>query len=185
MIIIPTLEFSPCRNSRDRNSGPNSYSRVIVSTHMRVCNRWAIGHNVFQRCWNPREITKIRLLSSPSFYAFRPIYLFCICVFTVRVIEDGVNSSQDFIHVKFYIRANDSQFTPTDLAVFVHLSHFKTTARHPIQVINHRGRVPIGQESSIIGFAVACVEYCRWNVGLEAQWNFIYGETTVSSHRRI
>src|SRR6218665_2087479 len=41
--------------------------------------------------------------------------------------------------VKFYIWANDSHFTSTDLVVFVHLSHFKTTARRPIQVTNYSG----------------------------------------------
>jgi len=68
--------------------------------------------------------------------------------------------------VKFYIRANNSQFTSSDLAVFVHLSHFKTTARRLIQVINYRGRVPLDQEANIFCFAVSFVEYCRWNAGL-------------------
>jgi len=87
--------------------------------------------------------------------------------------------------VKFYIRANDSHFTSTDLAVFVQLSHFKTTARRPIQVTDYRGRVPLGQEANIFCFAVSFVRYCPWNVGLEAQWNFIYGQTTAISHRLI
>src|SRR6218665_3767183 len=51
--------------------------------------------------------------------------------------------------VRFYIRANDSQFTSTDLAVIVHLRHFKTTARRPIQVTNYSGRVPLSQEANI------------------------------------
>src|SRR6218665_3132128 len=63
--------------------------------------------------------------------------------------------------MKVYIRANDSQFTSTDLAVFIHLSHFKSTARRPIQVTNYRGRVPLGQEANIFCFAVSFVEYCR------------------------
>jgi len=86
---------------------------------------------------------------------------------------------------KLYIRANDSQFTSTDLAVFVHLSHFEETARRPIQVTNYRSRVPLGQEANSFCFALSLVEYCRWNVALEAQWNFIYGRTTASSHRLI
>src|SRR6218665_297959 len=60
--------------------------------------------------------------------------------------------------VKFYIRANDSQFTSTDLAVFIHLSHFKETARRPIQVTNYSGRVPLGQESNIF---LLCRVLCR------------------------
>src|SRR6218665_1712579 len=62
--------------------------------------------------------------------------------------------------VKFYIRANDSQFTSTDLAVFVLLSHFKTTARRRIQVTNYSDRVPLDQEANIFCFAVSFVEYC-------------------------
>src|SRR6218665_2911695 len=54
--------------------------------------------------------------------------------------------------VRFYIRANDSPFTSTDLAVFVHLSHFEITARRPNQVKNYRGRVPLGQEANIFLF---------------------------------
>jgi len=53
--------------------------------------------------------------------------------------------------VKFYIRANDSQFTSTDLAVFVHFSHFEETASRSIQVTNYRGRDPLGQEANITG----------------------------------
>jgi len=87
--------------------------------------------------------------------------------------------------MKFYIRANDSQFTSTALAVFIHLSHFEETTRRPIQVTNYRSRDPLGPEANIFCFAVSFVEYCRWNVGLEAQWNFIYGQTTASSHRLI
>src|SRR6218665_1578935 len=60
--------------------------------------------------------------------------------------------------MKFYIRANDSQFTSTDLAVFVHLSNFEETARRPIQVTNYRGRVPLGQEANIVLF---CNFFCR------------------------
>jgi len=77
--------------------------------------------------------------------------------------------------VKFYIWANDSQFTSNDLAVFVHLSHFEETARRPTQVTTNRGRVPLGQEANIFCFAFSFVEYCPWNVGQEAQRNFIYG----------
>src|SRR6218665_312793 len=55
--------------------------------------------------------------------------------------------------VKFYIRANDSQFTATDLAVCVHLSFFEETARRLIQVTNYRGRDPLGQEANITGAA--------------------------------
>src|SRR6218665_1132834 len=44
--------------------------------------------------------------------------------------------------LKVYIRANDSPFTSTNLAAFVHLSHFEETARRSIQVITKRGRVP-------------------------------------------
>src|SRR6218665_3326073 len=65
--------------------------------------------------------------------------------------------------MKFYIhvRANDSPFTSTNLAVFIHWSHFKTTARRPILVTNYKGRVPLGQETNIFRFAVSFVEYCR------------------------
>jgi len=87
--------------------------------------------------------------------------------------------------VKVYIRANDSLFTSTDFAVFVHLSHFEETARRQIQVTHYSGRVPLGQEANIFCFTVSFVEYCSWNVGLEAQQNFIYGQTTASSHRLI
>src|SRR6218665_2874426 len=52
---------------------------------------------------------------------------------------------------KFYIRANDSQFTSTDLAVFVHLSNFEETARRSNQVTNYRRRDPLGQEADITG----------------------------------
>jgi len=44
-----------------------------------------------------------------------------------------------------------------------------------VQVTNYRSRVPLGQEANIFYFSVSFVEYYRWNVGLEAQWNFIYG----------
>src|SRR6218665_62855 len=63
--------------------------------------------------------------------------------------------------IKFYIRAHDSLFTSTGLSVFVHLSHFETTARRPIQVANYRGRIPLGKEANIFCFAVSFVEYCR------------------------
>src|SRR6218665_1860540 len=63
--------------------------------------------------------------------------------------------------VKFYIRAKDSQFTSTDLAVFVHLSHLKTTARRPILVTYYRVQVPLLQDANIFRFAVSLVEYCR------------------------
>src|SRR6218665_1182729 len=62
---------------------------------------------------------------------------------------------------RFDIRANDSQFTSTDLAVFVHLSHFEKTARRPFQVPNYRGRVPLGQNKNIFCFAVSFVGCCR------------------------
>src|SRR6218665_1201526 len=71
--------------------------------------------------------------------------------------------------MKYYVRANNSPFTSTDLAVFVRLSHFKTTARRPFRVTNYRGRVPLFQEANIFCFAVSFAEYCRRNVGLEAQ----------------
>ena len=45
--------------------------------------------------------------------------------------------------------------------------------------------VPLGQKANIFCFAVSFVEYCHWNVGLESQWNFIYGQTTAISHRLI
>src|SRR6218665_151309 len=57
---------------------------------------------------------------------------------------------------KFYIRAYDSLFTSTDLAVFVHLSHFEETVRRPIQVTNYRSRVPLGQEANSFCFALFC-----------------------------
>src|SRR6218665_1845588 len=60
--------------------------------------------------------------------------------------------------VTFYIRAIDSQFTSTDLAVFDHLSQFKTTARRPIQVTNDRGRVP--SQSALEFCPIHCPNGC-------------------------
>src|SRR6218665_3088185 len=71
-------------------------------------------------------------------------FLFCRFFCRILPLKCWPRSS-----VKFYIRANDSQFTSTDLAVFIHLSHLKTTTRRPIQVINYRGRVPLGPEANI------------------------------------
>src|SRR6218665_1190161 len=84
------------------------------------------------------------------------IFLFCRFLCRKLPLKCWPRSS-----VKFYIRANDIQFTSTDLAVFVHLSHLKTTARRPILVTNYRGRVPLGQEANIFCFVVSFVEYCR------------------------
>src|SRR6218665_218481 len=64
-------------------------------------------------------------------------FLFCRFFCRILPLKCWPRSS-----VKFSILANDSQFTSTDLAVFVHLSHFKTTTRRPIQAPNYRGRVP-------------------------------------------
>jgi len=97
-------------------------------------------------------------------------FLFCRFFWRILPLKCWPRSS-----VKFYIRANDSQFISTDLAVFVHLSRFEETARRPIQVKNYRGRVPLEKEANIFCFAVSFVEYCSWNAGLEAQWNFVYG----------
>src|SRR6218665_2172183 len=83
-------------------------------------------------------------------------YSFCRFFCRILPLKSWPRSS-----VKFYIRANDNQFTSTDLAVFIHLNHFITTARRPIQVTNYRGRVPLGQEANIFCFAVSFVEYCR------------------------
>src|SRR6218665_2060679 len=83
-------------------------------------------------------------------------FLFCRFFCRILLLKCWPRSS-----MKFDIRANDSQFTSTDLALFVNLSHFKTTARRPFRVTNYRGRVPLGQEPSIIRFAVSFVEYCR------------------------
>src|SRR6218665_1098668 len=80
-------------------------------------------------------------------------FLFCRFFCRILQLKSWPRSS-----VKFYIRANDSQFTSTDLAVFVHFSHFKTTVRRPIQVTNFRGRVPLGHGPNIFCFAVPFVE---------------------------
>src|SRR6218665_2647224 len=61
-------------------------------------------------------------------------FLFCRFFCRILPLKCWPRSS-----VKFCIRANDSPFTSTDLAVFVHLSHFKTTARRPIQMTNYSG----------------------------------------------
>src|SRR6218665_212966 len=114
---------------------------------------------------------------------FRPgSEYFLFCPFFCRILPQKCWPRTS---TKLYIRANDSQFTSTDLAVFDHLSHFKTTAKRQIQVTNDRGRVSLGQEASIFCFALSFVEYCRRNVGLEPQRNFVYGQTTASSHRLI
>src|SRR6218665_3557743 len=63
--------------------------------------------------------------------------------------------------MKFYVRANNSPFTSPDLAVFVHLCHFKTTTGRSNQVTNYGGRVPLGQEANIYCFALSFIEYCR------------------------
>jgi len=107
-------------------------------------------------------------------------FLFCRFFGRILPLKRWPRSSE-----KFYIRANDSPFTSTDLAVFVHLNHFEETARRPTQVTTNRGRVPLGQEANIFCFALSFLEYCPWNVGQEAQRNFIYGQTTDSSHRLI
>src|SRR6218665_1958882 len=91
-------------------------------------------------------------------------YSFCRFLCRILPLKSWPRSS-----VKFYIRANDSQFTSTDLAVIVHKSHFKTTARRPLRVTNYRERVPLGQDANIFCFAVSFVEYYLRNVGLEAQ----------------
>src|SRR6218665_2906414 len=75
-------------------------------------------------------------------------FLFCRFFCRILPLKCWPRSS-----VKFYIRANDSQFRSTDLAVFVQLSHFEETARRPIQVTNYSGRVPLGQESNICCYA--------------------------------
>src|SRR6218665_644706 len=93
------------------------------------------------KCWSR---------SSKKFYI---IVLFCRFLCRILLLKCWPSSSK-----KFYIRAYDSQFTSTDLAVFVHLSHFETKARRPIQVTNYRGRVPLGQESIIFLF---CRFFCR------------------------
>src|SRR6218665_2383669 len=83
--------------------------------------------------------------------------IFLFCPFFCRILQLKCWSRSS---MKFYIRANVSPFTSTDLAVFVHLSHFKTKARRPIQVTNYSGRVPLGQKANIYCFAVSFVEYC-------------------------
>src|SRR6218665_3305799 len=61
-------------------------------------------------------------------------FLFCRFICTILQLKCWPRSSK-----KFYIRAYDRLFTSTDLAVFVHLSHFRTMARRPIQVTNYSG----------------------------------------------
>src|SRR6218665_446894 len=80
-------------------------------------------------------------------------FLFCRFFCRILPLKCWPRSS-----VKLYIWANDSQFTWTDLAVFVHLSHFETTARRPIQVTNYNDRVPLGQEANTFLF---CRFFCR------------------------
>src|SRR6218665_412633 len=82
---------------------------------------------------------------------------FLLCRFFCRILPLKCSPRSS---VKFYIRANDSQFTSTDLAVFVHSSHFEETARRPLQVTNYRDRVPLGKEANIFCFAVSFEEYC-------------------------
>src|SRR6218665_3741111 len=75
--------------------------------------------------------------------------IFLICRFFCRILP---LKYWDRSSVKLYIRANDSQFTSTDLADFVHLRRFEETARRPIQVTNYRSRVPLGQEANSFCF---------------------------------
>src|SRR6218665_2975779 len=82
-------------------------------------------------------------------------FLFCPFLCRILLLKCWPRSS-----VKFYTRANDSQFTSTDLSVFVHLSHFEETAKRPIQVTSNRGRAPLRQEANIF-FALSFVENCR------------------------
>src|SRR6218665_361130 len=63
-------------------------------------------------------------------------YSFCRFFCRILPLKSWPRSS-----VKFYIWANDSQFTSTDLAIFIHLSQFEETARRPIQVTNYWDRV--------------------------------------------
>src|SRR6218665_3985782 len=96
-------------------------------------------------------------LQGPS--TLRPVseyFLFCRFFCRILPLKCWPRSS-----VKFFIRANFSHFTLTDLAVFVHLSHLKITTRRLIQVTNYSGRVPLGQEANIFCFAVSFVGYCR------------------------
>src|SRR6218665_2519821 len=83
-------------------------------------------------------------------------FLFCRFFSRILPLKCWPRSS-----VRFYIRVNFSHFTPTDLAVFVHLSHFEETARRLFQVTNYRGRVPLGQEANTFYFAASFVGYCR------------------------
>src|SRR6218665_1808125 len=112
--------------------------------------------------WSHFKITARRLIQVTNYRGRVPlgqeanIFLFYRFFYMILPLKCWSRRS-----VRFYIRANDSQFTPTDLAVFVHWSHFKTTARRLIQVTNYRGRVPLGQEANIFCFAVSFVEYCR------------------------
>src|SRR6218665_1100808 len=66
------------------------------------------------------------------------IFLFCRVLCRILALKCWPRSS-----VKCYIRANDSQFTSTDLACFVQLSHFEETARRPIQVTNYMSQFPL------------------------------------------
>src|SRR6218665_492650 len=93
--------------------------------------------------WSHFKITARRLIQVTNYRGRVPlgqeanIFLFCRLFCRILPLKYWPRSS-----VKFYTRSNDSQFTSTDLAVIVHLSHFKTTARRPIQVTNYRADTP-------------------------------------------
>src|SRR6218665_844761 len=110
------------------------------------------------------SVSSEKLQGPCSLFPGSEYFLFCRFFCRILPLKCWPRSSK-----KFYIQANDSQFTSTDLAVFVPLSHLEETARRPIQVTNYRGRVPLGQEANIFCFAFSFVEYCRSKVGLEAQ----------------
>src|SRR6218665_1855758 len=108
--------------------------------------------------WSHFKTTARRLIQVTNYRGRIPLgqeaNMFLFCPFFCRVLplKCWPRSS-----VRFYIRANDSQFTSTDLAVIVHLSHFKTTARRPFRVTCYRGRVPLGLEANIFLF---CRFFC-------------------------
>src|SRR6218665_1373890 len=79
--------------------------------------------------------------------------MFCRVLCRILALKCWPRSS-----VKCYIRANDSQITSTDLAVFVQLSHFEETARRPIQVTNYRSQVPLRPG---IEYFLFCRVLCR------------------------
>src|SRR6218665_2741538 len=105
-------------------------------------------------------------------------FLFCRFFCRILPLKRWPRSS-----LKFYIWANDSQFTSTDSADFVHFSHFKTTARRQFRVTNYRGRVPLGQEANIFLF---CRFFCRiLPLKCWPRSSVKFGQTTASSHRLI